>query len=82
MTMLEKAAGAAYDAASGPECSGISERLAEKIARAVLTAVREPGDAVFNARAAADLNWEFGDGMTGEVWRELIDAILAEEPKG
>ncbi len=48
------------------------------IARAVLTAIREPD---VNLRLAGDIATMRHRGDAAKMWPEMIDAILAEKPK-
>lgn len=71
MTMLEKAARAAYESPHGPnrlwsDLTHTGKQLAINQVRAVLMAVREPDEAM---SAAA---------RTTEGWEAMIDAILNE----
>lgn len=76
---LERAARAARDANAWDysEDADYNAKLYEYIARAVLMAVREPGEDV--ARSVGRAAWHSGSGQRPEnVWAAGIDAILNE----
>jgi len=79
MTPLERAA-AAVERLVGTHCERCEAQLAgdpAEIARAVLTAIREPSDAMKKANFD---RWERGDDPDiSERWAVMIDAALAEE---
>lgn len=91
-TMLEKAARAAYDASPMKRLAGVDpfssdpsgQTFAYAVVRAVLTAIRDPNEAMVKAAMGtrrydmAIIDCEHDADM---VWESVIDAILAEKPK-
>ena len=74
MTMMEKAARvcvARFDASKWEDLSAREREQATDIVRTVLTAIREPDEAMINASVVQGAN---------QVWADMIDAILGEKP--
>lgn len=72
MTMLEKATRAAQ--AEARKWSGRDLLNATEITRAVLAAIREPDEAMWNA---AQRQLAAGEGAT-DIWQAMLDAITEE----
>lgn len=87
MTALEKAARAiaaadAKNGATGDALYANNPALYQRLARAVLMAVREPDEAVADAGEMEHERQGWNDGTrAGQVFTAMIDAILNEGPK-
>lgn len=80
-TMLEKARRSVSEVAAtmADEVRDVlSEAAMERVVRAVLMAVREPGDAMIEEGGKLALSWRDIDGVPGckKIFTAMIDAIL------